>query len=208
MNGYITIDKKIIDWEWYKSHNEMILFIHLLLICNYESKTWRGIKIKRGQLVTSYQSLSTQTGLSIRSVRTAINNLVSTGELTSKPTNLYSLVTICKYDDYQNKNNKTDTPTDRPIDKPIDKRTAKRIDKPTDKRTDTPTDNNISNTKGPQKTASETAVFVAPTFNQIRSYFDEKRLFESNPVKFYDEFKEKLTANWKQDAINYANGKR
>ena len=140
MNGYITLDKKILDWEWYKSHNEIIVFLHLLLVCNYESKTWRGIKIKRGQLVTSYQSLSNQTGLSIRSVRTAINNLQSTGELTSKPTNHFSIITICKYDTYQTKNKQTDTPTD--------KQTAKRNAKPTDTQkgtqTDTQTDNNLN----------------------------------------------------------------
>jgi len=136
MNGFITLDKKILEWEWYKSHNEVILFIHLLLVCNYESKTWRGIKIKRGQLVTSYQSLSNQTGLSIRSVRTAINNLQSTGELTSKPTNHFSIITICKYDDYQNKNKQTDTPTD--------KQTGKRNAKRNDTQTDTQTDNNIN----------------------------------------------------------------
>ena len=202
MNGYITLDKKILEWEWYKSHNEVIVFLHLLLVCNYESKTWRGIKIKRGQLVTSYQSLSNQTGLSIRSVRTAINNLQSTGELTSKATNHFSIITICKYDDYQSKNNHTDTPTD----KPTVKRIAKRNDTPKGKQTDTQTDNNISNTNRQQETAEGNAVFVAPTFNQVRDYFTEKKLFHSNPINFCNDIP--LTANWKQDAINYANGKR
>lgn len=135
MNGYITLDKKILEWEWYKSHNELIVFIHLLLTCNYEPKTWRGIKINRGQIITSYESLSNQTGLSIRSVRTAISNLKLTGELTSQATNQFSLLTICKYDDYQSKNKKTD------------KQTAKPTDKLTDRLTDKPTDNNIKNIK-------------------------------------------------------------
>jgi len=202
MNGFITLDKKILEWEWYKSHNEVILFIHLLLVCNYESKTWRGIKIKRGQLVTSYQSLSNQTGLSIRSVRTAINNLQSTGELTSKPTNHFSIITICKYDDYQNKNKQTDTQTD----KQTAKRNAKRNDTPNGKQTDTQTDNNIININRQQNPASEIAEFVAPTFNEVRAYFHEMKLYESNPVNFYADVE--MTHNWKQDAINYANGKR
>lgn len=137
MNGYITLDKKILEWEWYKSHNELIVFIHLLLTCNYEPKTWRGIKINRGQIITSYESLSNQTGLSIRSVRTAISNLKLTGELTSKATNQFSLLTICKYDDYQSKNKKTDKQTAKPTDKPKAK--------PTDRLTDKPTNNNIKN---------------------------------------------------------------
>lgn len=208
MNGYITLDKKILEWEWYKSHNELIVFIHLLLTCNYEPKTWRGIKINRGQIITSYESLSNQTGLSIRSVRTAISNLKLTGELTSQATNKFSLLTICKYDDYQSKNKKTDKQTAKPTGKPK----AKPTDKRTDRLTDKPTDNNISNTininkdKPQQNSAFEVAEFVAPTFNQVREFFHEAKLYNSNPWNFYQDVK--LTPNWKQDAINYANGKR
>lgn len=57
-----------------------------------------------------------------------------------------------------------------------------------------------------QNTASEIAVFVAPTFNEVRAYFHEMKLYESNPVNFFADVP--MTPNWKQDAINYANGKR
>ena len=67
----------------------------------------------------------------------------------------------------------------------------------------------VNNKEKPQqKTAEGNAVFVAPTFNEVRAYFHEKKLYDSSPVTFFDEFKDKLTANWKQDAINYANGSR
>jgi len=59
-----------------------------------------------------------------------------------------------------------------------------------------------------QNSAFEVAEFVAPTVYEIRDFFTEQKLFDSNPITFHDEFKDKLTANWKQDAINYANGNR
>lgn len=64
--------------------------------------------------------------------------------------------------------------------------------------------NNIN--KPQQNSALEVAEFVAPTFNQVREFFHEAKLYNSNPVNFYQDVK--LTSNWKQDAINYANGKR
>lgn len=126
MNGYIIIDKRILDWTWYKSVNERTIFIHLLITANYENKVWRGIKVNRGQLITSYKSLSNQTGLSLTSCRTSLMNLKSTGEITHQPTNRYSLITICKYDDYQNKYGTVSKPTNKPVNKP----TSKQISNP------------------------------------------------------------------------------
>jgi len=59
-----------------------------------------------------------------------------------------------------------------------------------------------------QKTASENAVFVAPTIYEVRDYFTDQKLFHSNPITFFAEYENKLTADWKHDALNYANGSR
>jgi hypothetical protein len=140
MNGYIIIDKRILDWTWYKSTNERTIFIHLLITANYENKTWRGIKVNRGQLITSYKSLSNQTGLSLTSCRTSLMNLKLTGEITSQSTNRFTIITICKYDDYQNKYGSTNKPTNKP--------NGKQTDKPISK----PINNNIKKRKETEKT--------------------------------------------------------
>lgn len=65
----------------------------------------------------------------------------------------------------------------------------------------------VYNKEEPQQNpALEMAEFVAPTFVQVRDYFHEMKLYGSNPINFCNDIP--LTANWKQDAINYANGKR
>lgn len=101
MEGWIKLHRKFIDWEWYTDIPVNALFIHLLLTANYEDKKWKGIVIKRGQLVTSRQHLAEGTGLSEQQVRTALEKLKSTHNITSKSTNKYTLITIENYELYQ-----------------------------------------------------------------------------------------------------------
>lgn len=100
-NGWIKLHRKILDWEWFTSPSTLQLFIYLLLRANKEDKKWRGILIKRGQLVTSAATISEETKLSTQQVRTSLNRLKSTNEITSKTTNRFTLVTVCKYESYQ-----------------------------------------------------------------------------------------------------------
>lgn len=101
MEGWIKLYRKMIDWEWYQDKNVKELFIHLLLTVNHKDQKWRGIEIKRGQRITSLEHLSKEINLSVMQIRTAINKLKSTNEITVKTTNKYTLITIVKYNDYQ-----------------------------------------------------------------------------------------------------------
>lgn len=100
-DGWIKLYRSFLDWEWYTDANVMRVFLHLLLIANHEERRWMGIQIKRGQTVTSYDSLSSSLGLSIRQIRTALSKLEKTGEICKKTTNKYTLLTICNFDFYQ-----------------------------------------------------------------------------------------------------------
>jgi len=106
-NGFIILHRKIIEWEWYKNANVYRVFTHLLLMANHEDKKWQGISILRGQHLTSSDKLAIELGIGRQSVRTALNKLKSTNELTIKSTSRFSLITITKYCDYQDKPNKT-----------------------------------------------------------------------------------------------------
>jgi hypothetical protein len=57
--------------------------------------------IERGQIVTGRKKLSIQTGMSEQSIRTSINRLKSTNEITIKSTTSFTVITICNYDRYQ-----------------------------------------------------------------------------------------------------------
>lgn len=107
--SFIKLHRRMLKWEWYDDINTKVLFIHLLLIANWEDKRWQGIVIKRGQVVTSLRKLKLDTGLSIQQIRTSINRLISTHEITVNSTSKYTLLTIEKYDIYQQKEEKGNT---------------------------------------------------------------------------------------------------
>lgn len=105
MEGWLKLHYRLLDWEWHDDPAMFSLWIHLLLLANYEDKKWHGIVIKRGQLVTSLASLHEQTGLSVWQIRTCLARLRECEQITSKTTNKYTVITICNYEDYQEKPN-------------------------------------------------------------------------------------------------------
>lgn len=109
--GAIWIHRKIIDWEWYTDSATMRVFIHCLLRANWKEGKFFGETIPRGSFVTSYRTMARELGLTERSIRTAINHLKSTHEVTQRSTNRYTVITVVNYDEYQN----SDTQSDRQV---------------------------------------------------------------------------------------------
>lgn len=101
MDGWIKIYRKLSDWEWYSNSYMVHLFLHLLLTANVADRKWKGIDIKRGQLVTSIRGLSDTLGIPVQSVRTCLNRLVATNEITVLATQYYTLITVCNFESYQ-----------------------------------------------------------------------------------------------------------
>lgn len=109
--GWIKVDRKIVEWEWYKDVAVKTLFIHMILSANHKEQRWRGIQVKRGQMITGRHSLADDTGLTEQQIRTALKKLTLTNEIVVKPTSHFSIITICKYDDYQLKENGSNQPS-------------------------------------------------------------------------------------------------
>lgn len=101
MSGWIKLHRELVKWEWYTDTNTCHLFIHLLLSANHQTTKWRGHTIEAGQLLTGRIKLAQETGLSERNVRTALEKLKSTKEVTSRNYNKYSIITITNWKVYQ-----------------------------------------------------------------------------------------------------------
>lgn len=99
--GYIKLHRSILKWEWWQDENTRTVFLYLLLMANWESKTYRGIEIPVGSLITSRSKLSEKLNLSEQNVRTALEHLQRTGEIEIETTNRYSLVKIVNWGIYQ-----------------------------------------------------------------------------------------------------------
>lgn len=108
--GYISVHRKIIKWEWYQDPTTMRLFVHCLLLANWEPKRWQGKAIERGQFITSIAHLARDLKVSVKSIRTALEHLKSTNEVAIETTSQYSLITVINYNTYQDKGQAEGTP--------------------------------------------------------------------------------------------------
>jgi len=106
-NGFIQLQRQMLEWEWYDDHKTKSLFIHCLFKANYIAKKWRGFDIAQGEFITSYSNLAKELSLSVQNIRTSLNKLKSTGELTIKTTNKNTLIQVVNYSKYQGTNTQT-----------------------------------------------------------------------------------------------------
>tara|TARA_R110000868_G_scaffold83523_1_gene235707 strand:+ start:516 stop:1298 length:783 start_codon:yes stop_codon:yes gene_type:complete len=116
-NGFITLRRQIIEWEWYDDINMRGLFLHILLKANHTDKSYRGTLVKRGTFITGLDILAKENGLSIQKIRTCLNKLKSTNEITIKTSSQGSIIQVVKYNDYQSSTSKA-TNHQQTINKP------------------------------------------------------------------------------------------
>lgn len=103
-SGFIALFRKFREWEWYKNTNTKVVFIELLLTANYKEGRFEGYDVPKGSVVTSIPKISEAVGLSQQEVRTALKHLKSTDELTVKTTRKFSIISIKKWNEYQEAN--------------------------------------------------------------------------------------------------------
>ena len=114
--GYIKLPRELLAQPLSKRPQHLALFVHLLLMANREAKVWNGVRIERGQILTSLRSLSTSCGLTVSGVRTALEGLrregvarlstrISARSENGRTARLsargFTLVTICNFDNYE-----------------------------------------------------------------------------------------------------------
>lgn len=101
LSGFIKLFRKFKAWGWYQDYVVKDVFIHLLLSANFKAVPWNGRILEEGQVVTGTVQLAKELGFSRQQVRTALNKLKSTNEITTESTNRYTVVTIVNWRDYQ-----------------------------------------------------------------------------------------------------------
>jgi len=114
-DGWIKLHRKFSDWEWFNISEMVHLFIFLLVNANHQDGEWRGINIKRGQILTGLNSLNESTKISVQTLRTCLKRLEKTKEINIQSTNKYSIITICKYEDYQSDQQTTNKQTNKQL---------------------------------------------------------------------------------------------
>jgi len=100
-NSFIKLSRKIQKWEWYTDGNTFRVFLHLLMDANFKQSKFKGHVLPVGSLIIGRKMLAADLQLSEQQIRTSINKLKSTNEITIKATNKFSICTIVKWAEYQ-----------------------------------------------------------------------------------------------------------
>lgn len=192
METWIKLYRKFDEWEWFNISEMVHLFIYLLLNANNSDSEWHGIEIKRGQLITGRKTLNLKTGISEQTLRTCLRRLKSTKEITIKSTNKYSIITICKYNNYQ----------------PKEKITNQQLT------SNQPATNQqlttVKELKEDKNIKKKSKKFNPPLLSEVKSYFFENEYSEQAAIKMFNSYSVanwidsygKPVLNWKQKAIN------
>ena len=99
--GWIKIYRSLLYWEWADVPEMVALWVRLIIRATHEDSQWHGVTISRGQLVTTTAKLAAESGLSPQQVRTCLDRLKASNQINTQATNKYTIITICKYEAYQ-----------------------------------------------------------------------------------------------------------
>lgn len=104
--GWIKLYRKATDSSVFQNMSSWYVWTWCLMKANHRDKTFkfngRDITVKRGSFVTGREKACAEMPeISAQRYRTAINYLKSTNRITTISTNKYTIITICKYDEYQ-----------------------------------------------------------------------------------------------------------
>lgn len=88
------------DWDWFDKPEMLSLFLYLLNNAKEKEVKHDGIVEHRGQFLTSLGKLSTIIGAGKQVVRTCLSKLIKMQLIEVNTERLYSIITICNYDDY------------------------------------------------------------------------------------------------------------
>lgn len=100
-NGWIKLNRKILNWQWYQDGNTFRVFLHLLLTANVEDAEFKYDTIHRGEVAVSIGNLAKSTNLTYSQVRTALDHLKFSNEIAISARPKYLVISIVKYNEYQ-----------------------------------------------------------------------------------------------------------
>ena len=189
---YIKLCDKIVDWEWFTDGNMLKVWLYLLVKAQYADGKYRGVEVKRGQLLTGRKLIANETRLSEQQVRTCINRLKSSGQITIESTNQYSLITIVKYDDYQGSDSYNIQQIIQPANLPIT--------------SDQPTDNQrITTYKKDKKEKKEKEYIYLGEFQNVKFTADELEKLKAEFPRDYQDRIERVSAYCASTGKKYKN---
>jgi len=117
--GYIKVWRKIIDAGWLKNHKLCAFWLWCLMEATHREYDQivgcQNIHLMPGEFIFGRKVASDELNMSERSIRTLLDFLRKSGNVTIKTTNKFSIVTIVNWNTYQKEENTNDQQNDQPL---------------------------------------------------------------------------------------------
>ena len=178
---FVKVDRNILKWRWFQNPNTLAVWLWLILSANIEDHDFMKDTIHRGEVATSRRRIMTDTGLSEQQVRTALNHLKATGEITVRHGANYQVITLVCYDQYQSVSTGKST-GDQPG---INRRSTG----------DQPQSKKVRTTRTGRKEESLCSTNDPPELSAVAAYFAGRGRSQADAEKFYRYNKAK---GWRQ----------
>lgn len=101
LNGYVKLNRNLLEWRWYRDANTTRVFLHLLLSANFKDQPFENIIVRRGEVATSYGAIADALHISARQARTAVTHLKVSGTVSVKQYSKFQVISILSWDLYQ-----------------------------------------------------------------------------------------------------------
>lgn len=114
-NDWIKDYRKSVEWWWYKDVPTCHLFFHLLRRVNWKQWKFKMRDVFPWEIITGRKQLSFETWLTEQQIRTSLEKLKSTNDITIESTNSFSHIKVQNWSKYQQDNTQQITnqqPTD------------------------------------------------------------------------------------------------
>jgi len=111
--GYIKVWRKIADADWLKNHKLCAFWLWCLIKASHKEYDLivgsQQVHLLPGEFVFGLKSASKELKMSIQSIRTLLNFLKTSSNLTLKTTNKFSIISIVNWNTYQIQENEINT---------------------------------------------------------------------------------------------------
>ena len=101
MNGFIVIDRKMLEWKFAQHPYAVALWTHILLKANWRDGWFMGTAIPRGSFATSLPNLASETGMDVSTVRKWLKRFEENKQIEQKVTNRFRVIKVLNYSAYQ-----------------------------------------------------------------------------------------------------------
>lgn len=171
MEGYVKLHRQLLDSTQFADPIRLKIWIWCLIKANHKNravplKTGKGyvtVSVKRGQFIFGRNKASEELDIAGSTVVRHLEKLQAEKAVLIEANNQYSIITICKYADYQSIEEESEQPTDN-------QRTTN--EQPTDTNNNVNNDNNVKKEKKKEFTVSQlSASQSVEVFNNVKAFF-------------------------------------